>query len=200
MDHLLQSLKRNEIGINNNFRFANLFNLNSLGVDKIETVVKTVKTETSPDLSCDGNSNPSLLSVESMLSQVKAVEQILQIESSDQIYDTMTNEELKTAAKMFLYLSTCPKHDKEWFKSWYSFYKDLFLTKSADKIILTLNRMIKTETHDKDGKLRTEKLLKRTSSLMSLSFEKIQSLLPGKKLRNGSVNKDFMIQNGKHFL
>ena len=98
------------------------------------------------------------------------------MESSDQINDTPTNEELKTAAEMFLYLNTCP--DSSWFKSWSLFYKDLFLTQPADKIILTLNRMVKTETSDdKDGKLRIKKLLQRATHLLSLQFEEIGRLL-----------------------
>ena len=157
-------------------------------------MVKTVKSDTPLDLRCE---TPGMLSAESKLSQVKVVEQMLQIDSSEHINDTLTNEELKTASKMFLYLNTCPNNP--WFKSWSSFYKDLFLTQPADKIILTLNRMMKTAetSQDMDGKLRTEKLLKRTLSLMSLSLEIIQSMLSEKLSRNGSVNKDFIFKNGK---
>ena len=80
-----------------------------------------------------------MLSNDVILSQVKAVEQILQIEPSLRINETLTNEELKTAAKMFLYLNICPVP----IKPWIVFYKDLFITQSPDQIILTLNRIMK---------------------------------------------------------
>ena len=100
-----------------------------------------------------------------------------------------------TAGEMFLYLNTCP--DSPWFKSWSSFYKNLFLTQQVDQIILTLNRMMKTETsQDKDGKLRAEKLLKRSTRLLSLEYEMIQSLLTEKESRNESA---FLIPNGTMF-
>ena len=99
----LQYLKKNNIGMNN-FRFANIFHHNSVSVDNIQSVVKTVKSEASLDLSC----GHTILFEDSILTQVKAVEQILNIESTEQINDTLTNEELKTAAEIFLYLNTCP--------------------------------------------------------------------------------------------
>jgi len=74
-----------------------------------------------------------------MLSVVKAVEQKLQIESSEQISDTLKNEELKTAAEMFVYLITCPNALKQSI----IFYENLFQTQSPDQIILTLNRLKK---------------------------------------------------------
>ena len=116
------------------FRFANTLQLTSVSFDNIQNVVKTVRAGTSLDLSCDA----ALLFSDAMMSQVKAVEQKLQIESSDQINDILTNEELKTAAEMFLYLTMCPNDVKPWIV----FYKDLFLTQSPDQIILTLNRLI----------------------------------------------------------
>ena len=129
-------------------------------------------------MSCDNN---NILSSDVRLSQVSAVEQILQIDPLKQIED-LTNEELQTAAEMFIYLNSCPT---KWSKSWSSFYKDLFLTQPTNQIILTLNRMMKTKRSE-DGKLRAEKLMKRTSNLLSLYFERIQSLLP-ETCRNGSV-------------
>ena len=186
--------KKNDIGISI-FRFANIIHFGSVSVDNIQSVVKTVKSEASLDLSC----NNEMLSGDSMLSQVKAVEQMLQIESSEYINDTLTNEELKTAAEMFLYLNTCPSL----FKSWILFYEDLFLTQSADKMILTLNRMMKTETlHDKDGKLRAKKLLQRTAQLLSLQFEGIGNFLGEKYFHQDISGTDFKVPNGAvfHFL
>ena len=136
-----------------------------------------------------------MLSGDSMLSKVKAVEQMLNIESTEQINDTLTNEELKTAAEIFLYLNTCPS---SMFKSWILFYVDvdLFLTQSADKIILTLNRMMKTETsHDKDGKLRAKKLLQRTAYLL----KEIGNFLGEKYFHKNISGTDFKVTNGAVF-
>ena len=152
-------------------------------------MVKTVRSETSLDLRCVKDN--TMLHYDEALPQVKAVEQKLKIESSELINETWTNanEKLQTAGEMFLLLNSCPDFR---FKSWSSFYNDLFLTQSADQIILTLNRMMKTDTshaHDKDGKLRAEKLMKRASRVMSLHYEQIQGLRPVNS-RNGLVIKD----------
>ena len=150
--------------------------------------MKTVKSEASLDLSC----GHTILFEDSMLTQVKAVEQILNIESTEQINDNLTHEELKTAAEMFLYLNTCPSL----FKSWILFYEDLFLTQSANKIILTLNRMMKTETsHDKDGKLRAKKLLQRAAQLLSLQYEDIGNFIGEKYFHQDIPGTDFKVPN-----
>ena len=93
------------------FRFANTLQLNSVSVDNIQNVVKTVRAGTSLDLNCGGN---YILADDGPLDQVKAVEQMLQIESSEQIHDTLTREELRTAGEMFLYLNMCPDKIKPW--------------------------------------------------------------------------------------
>ena len=104
-----------------------------------------------------------MLTADDVLALVKAVEQKLKIKSSEDIDDTFTNDELQTAAESFIYLSTCPKDDM---RAWFMFYNNLFMTKSADQIILTLNRMMKTKTsQDNDAKVRSEKLLKMSLSI-----------------------------------
>ena len=111
-----------------------MFNLN-----QIVSVVKTVKSMASLNLGCQGTHNIRLKDVD-VLSQVKAVEKMLEIESSAQIIDTnVTNEILKTAGDMFLYLIMCPDD----IKAWLLFYKDLLQTQSPDQILLTINRLMK---------------------------------------------------------
>ena len=134
--------------------------LNSVSVDNIQNVVKTARAGTSLDQRCEKN----MLTGDGPLYQVKAVEQMLQIESSEQINDTLTREELRTAGEMFLYLNLCP--DK--MKPWIVFYKDLFQTQSPDQIILTLNRLMKgsrTQTNEHFEEL-AEMLLKRILSFL----------------------------------
>ena len=133
-----------------------------------------IKSETSIDLYC--NSADTLLEDEIKMSQVEAVEQKLQIESSEEKLETFTKEELQTAAELFLYLNSCPDI---WFRFWSNFYTELFLTESTDQIILTLNRMMKSmDTQIKDGNIRAEKLLKRISTKLSLRnvFENYEKL------------------------
>ena len=145
----------------NIFRFANIIKFD----DNIFSVVKTVKSKTNLDLGCAY----SRLSDDSMLSQVKAVEQMLKIESSEHINDTLTKKELKTAGEMFIYLIMCPDE----IKPWLLFYKDLFQFQSPDQIILTLNRLMKgPRTH-------TNEIYKK---LAEIFFNRISKMLLGRKI------------------
>jgi len=153
--------------------------------------VKKIKLKTLVEMKC--NSKKTLLSHTAQLSQVKAVEQKMQIESSEQIMESLSNEELQIAAELFLYLNACPD---EWFKSWTSFYNELFLTQSADQIMLTLNRMTKTHiSQSKDSNVRAEKLLEKTAGLLSLKLGEIQGLSTEKEFDKISKNS-----NGTHYL
>ena len=114
------------------FRFANL--LKTLSVDVIRENVRHIKLQKSLDISCQGNYGFNLES-----GVVDTAEEQLKTNSSDERFNNMTAEDLKTAAEMFIYLNTCPD---SWFKSWSSFYRDLFLTKPADQIILTRRRSL----------------------------------------------------------
>ena len=162
------------------FRFANILKLTNISLDNIQKVVKIIKSETPLDLKCDVLSDA--LDNDVFLLQVKAVEEKLQIESTDQIIETLTMEDLKNAAEMFLYLNTCPKL---WFKFWSSFYTDLFMTQPADQIILTLNRMMKPKVSKvQDGNIRADKLLKKITSNLSLRYKEIQRLTQQEKLKH----------------
>ena len=121
------------------------------------------------------------------------------MEPSEKKNENITSEELETAAKMFIFLNSCPFDDNsvEWFKSWHLFYKDLFHTQSPDQIILTLNRMMKIKTpQDKNGKGRVKKLLQKTATFMSLQFDRIRNFIPSNFLKNISV-EGFKIPNGE---
>ena len=109
-------------------------------------------------------------------SLVKTLEQTLQMKTFENTLENITAEDLKIAASMFIYLNTCPytDTDKLWLKSWSQFYTDLFQTQTADQVILTLNRMTKIIDHQDNRDL---KLLNRITSLLSLKFQEIQSLI-----------------------
>ena len=66
--------------------------------------------------------------------------------------------------------------DSNWLQVWSTFYNDLFITETADKIILTLNRIIKTTSQE--SKDAAANIFKRTSSVLSLKYTDIQSQLP----------------------
>ena len=113
---------------------------------------------------------------------IETVEQKLAVESSELRIQNMTTENLETAAKMFVYLVTCPVTNswQEWFKSWDLFYTDLFNEKTHPyQIMLTLNRMMNVRyVNNNDGKVRAEKLFIRITNYLSLKYGAIQSLLP----------------------
>ena len=120
-----------------------------------------------------------------------------QISYYDMYYKTYPNISraiLETAAEIFIYfhynkifssqnLKPCPF--KEYNINWSPFYDDLFMTMSADNIILTLNRLMKTDT---SGKVND--IFKRTATLLALKYKDIQNMLP-QKLRNSLIIEDF---------
>ena len=154
-----------------------------MDIDKLLSVVKKIKLETAFDKICH---NDGLYNRDSdWLALVNEVEKQLKVESSEKIFESIKDKELKIAAEMFIYLNTCPVDltpiigFERWFESWYIFYNDLFHKKPADKILLTLNRMMKIKSQkDIKGKLRAENLLKRATDLLGLKYKRIQSMLP----------------------
>ena len=77
-----------------------------------------------------------------MLSQVTRVEEKLEIESTEQPMKSLSPEDLKSAAEMFIYLTTCPATMKPWFV----FFRQLFQTQSPTQIVLALNRVMSRTT------------------------------------------------------
>ena len=173
-------------------RFANIFKRNIVSIENILSAVKAVKFETSLDLSCKSNTLTSELSqvniveeklktriahsseypdrriaargwMDNLLRPADSGDQGSSFESSEQINEALTNEDLRTAAEMFVYLTMCPNE----IKPWLIFYKDLFQTQSPDQIILTLNRVIKQAKKNKYFKTLAEILLKRILMMLS---------------------------------
>ena len=117
------------------------------------------------------------------MEQVEAVERKLKIQSSEVRLDNILMEDFKSAAEMFIYLNICPSYDwYKWFNSWRLFYHDLFNHQPLDQILLTLNRLMKSnivEDENMDGKVRAEKLFRKLTTLTDITFEQIESMLPG---------------------
>ena len=130
-------------------------------------------------------------------SQITAVEMSLKIEASEYRYENITSESLLTAAEMFIYLTICPgkfnsvnptEARQKWFQAWYRLYNDLFSTHSQDQILLTLNRLMKSGSGDKNDLQRNQKLFKKTATLLKLQYENIHRLLPG--LTSSNISED----------
>ena len=92
--------------------------------------------------------------------------------------ENITEESLRTAADMYLYLITCPAM----FESWLMFYSELFLKASPDQIVLTLNRILKLGNLQKYKTFKTVggHLFKRVTQLFSLQYPELQNLKNGK--------------------
>ena len=163
--------------------------MTDLNLKSLWAVVRRIKLLTTLDKQCarDGLFNYH----GDILSQVKRVEEKLQIKSSQVPYKNMTSKHLDDAAKVLIYLCTCPGVDtasvyhvypfEKWFKLWKIFFKKLFETKTPDHIMLTLNRLSKNnlQKYEKD-KIIVQKIFKRAASMFHLEFETIHQILPGK--------------------
>ena len=160
--------------------------------------VKKIKLELGTDFSKLCTSSAIYYS-ESIMSLVEAVEKQFEIGPSVTTIENMTVDYLRTVANMFIYLNSCPYDDinifsesaysKELqFKSWFSFYNDLFQNKPANQIILTLNRITKAKvSQDMFGKERAKKLLKKILNLLSFKDGVLQSFLSKNKVQNVSA-------------
>ena len=146
-------------------------------------ILRKIKRETPLDKICERTD--VLYRSEDISSIVMDVEKQMAIKSSDQIFENMTALDLQNAGKMFLYLYTCPgvtnqvlqvSQSQKWFINWFTFYNDLFKA-SPNRILLTLNRMMKSSIHNDF----IEELFKRMAKLLNLKYESIQSLLPEDK-------------------
>ena len=92
-------------------------------------------------------------------------------------YDNMTDVILKRAGNMFMYLIFCPEDTK----AWIFFYTDLFKYQPVDKIVLTLNRILKSKASSKNDKfhLIARKLYTKITSILSFKSKHIQNMIQG---------------------
>ena len=101
-----------------------------MNIDEVWRAVKEIKV-----LKYDG----------SISSKVDALAQKLEVESSKQRFENISKGVLKTASEMYLYLDTIMKRGQSLNWTWLQFYFNLFQTKSATEIILSLNRIFKSK-------------------------------------------------------
>ena len=163
-------------------RFANILKITNTSIPTIWKVVKKIKVHLKWDQSCrsDGLYNGKD-------ENIKTLEKELGIVSSQAVFQNLSKRELKAAAEMYIYLNTCPYSkayygaNKAWFRSWYNFYKDLFSSQPVDIIILTLNRIMNSKLSQyKDTQEWNERLFNGSSKILSLKYQAIQNMFPGK--------------------
>ena len=92
----------------------------------------------------------------------------------------LTNESLKSAAEMFIYLNSCP----ETVKPWILFYDDLFSNAPLHKIVLTLNRILKGKK--KHMQRIASKLFLKLEKQFGMHFRPIQNIING--IHNSSMD------------
>ena len=158
---------------------VNIFEItNNLSEEKVWSAAHKIKFGTSVEKKCRDAKyahHEALYRDEDKLLQVKALEQQLEIDSSELRLKNVKDKNLGSAAKIFMYLTTCTGKMKPWFE----FYIDLFETKSASEIILTLSRLMKVTTTKKNSLFKhlAQKLFNRFANKFSLKYEEIASML-----------------------
>ena len=132
-----------------------------------------------------------------MESNVRKVEEQLNVNSVENIYQNMTGSKLEEGFKMFLYLNMC----SEVSRSWLRYYTDLLKNHSPNKILLALNRHLKASgrntLQDKGLRKITKNLLERIYTELSLRFKEIQKMTKGFE---SSVSIAPLNIRGMHFL
>ena len=152
-------------------RLVNLLTETNLGTDTIWILIKGIKVqmlkEKTPIKEHDGYYSKAVLS------GVMKLEKELHIKPSSKTNGNVTTETFRTASDMLIFLMIPIESDLA--KTWLPFYWNLFQTKSATEIILTLNRLMK-KTLEIDVSAVNLKLYTRTTSLFSLNNEDIKIL------------------------
>ena len=134
------------------------------------------------------------------MKQVSGLESDLNIVSTDDRFANISQGSLEASARIFIYLypmaEKCPFEEfNSWFRNLSLFYNDLFKTQSGDKIILTLNRIIKTASEQNKEKDVAKDILTRTAALLSLKYEDIQSVLPQKSHNISHIRKSQILES-----
>lgn len=155
------------------YRFSNAVLRKNVNVNDTWDILQKIKTKIAFDTYC----KEGLYSEAQMTLNINTVEEKLNISSSKIIFPNWTNAELKSVADMFLYLNSC----SDQLKPWFLFYTDLFRKKSAEQIILILNRILKVHESpkSKDFKNIGMKLFERSYDLFSLKHKEIKMIING---------------------
>ena len=112
------------------------------------------------------------------------IENQLKMISNSMIFENMTKKTLEIAAKMYFYLNSCSDE----IKSWLIFYNDLFKNHQADQIVLSLNRILRSDHTSRNNKFKSiaEKLFDKTTDLFILKCQLIKNITYGLGTENSS--------------
>ena len=104
--------------------------------------------------------------------------------SNSMIFENMTKKTLEIAAKMYFYLNSCSDE----IKSWLIFYSDLFKNHQTDHIVLSLNRILRSDYTSRNNKFKSiaEKLFDKTTDLFILKCQLIKNITYGLGTENSS--------------
>ena len=113
--------------------------------------------------------------------QVRKIESKVYVtppDSPENILENMDNTTLKHAADMFVYLNSCPQS----IKSWILLYKDLIDVSNRDVLVLTLNRILKAESIDRNDEFKdiAKSILEKVQIDLSLQYKEILNINNGK--------------------
>ena len=119
-----------------------------------------------------------------MEGNVLMIENQLNIISNSMIFENMTKKTLETAAKMYFYLNSCSDE----IKSWLIFYNDLFKNHQTDHIVLSLNRILRSDYTSRNNKFKSiaEKLFDKTTDIFILKYQLIKNITYGLGTENFS--------------
>ena len=146
----------------------------SLEIEDIWSIVKKIRFQSIKNLSLS-SSNCYHYGFEHkafLLKTTAELEKMLHINSSELVYQNVTEKTLEDAAQVFIYLSFCPGQE---LLSWKQFFQNLFQNFQAKMMLLNLNRILKNSD---------ESILKITHSIMN----KLTSMLK-KQLVTGESTK-----------
>ena len=151
------------------YRLANIVHLNPLSVDKIWNVLKKRKSENIFNKTCITITS-SLAFDADIFSSVVELEKLFQVnyDNDVEIFTNISDINLRLAGDMFLYIYPCSDVMMPWLK----FYINLFRNNPLDHILLTLNRILKSNNSRQNKNLKSiaKKLLGKINSTPSLKL------------------------------
>ena len=168
-------------------------------------ILRNIKIEDSSERVCNNQGVISASSSFSVLSAVRQVEDKLGLVSTDEVFENMTSDGLlETAGEMYLYLISCyPLVD-----TLTAFFKNFFRIQPPDVILMTLNRIIKSQGNSEIKYISilsstAEKLFSKISTQFSLQYQHIKNMTlgisasPGKYMQQillkGELNYFFLV-------
>ena len=166
-----------------NCRFANTIYLSNLTEDEIWKILTEKKSQLNAYLNSNYCHEDGIFNSSTILGIVGRFEKQIQMNVNDtkNILNTMTIPTLNKAAEMFMYLNWC----SQYLHPWLNFYRDLFINKSPAEIVLAMNKVLKgSKTFSPQSKLLKlyrDKIFNNITSLLSLKYEEINSIINGSK-------------------